>query len=185
MRTGVIGLAISSELSLDNRPVTRESFTIVCSNSAMYIQLDTFNPELAKCSREWVVSTLSMLAESAVSPAEAHSRGRWHGAKIFRPVKDLMRKSIIDDAERMASLLIRGVWVTECIVGTELYKTLYMSWKNKRVILGKKPIIDIHVEGNIGIYIDDIAEIRRGRSNSETDDMYKFRIPSQVYALYF
>jgi len=96
---------------------------------------------------------------------------------------DMMRKSILDDAERIAALLIRGFWVIECVGGAEIHKTLFMSWRKKRIMIGKKPIMEVPVDGNKGFQIDDISEVRRGRTNPVLDAHFHFRIPEQTMTI--
>jgi len=163
VRVGLSAFIIDKHLPRDKRPLARYSFSVISHKLVMNLQLVPNNSTLDErgFGRDWVASTLVLLAESNTSQEDANLRGRWLGGTVFRPVRDLLRKSVFDDSERCMALLIRGFWVIEIFHSYSIRKTLFMSWKKKRLIIGKKPLMDIDVDGNKGMQIADIAEIRR------------------------
>lgn len=162
-------------------PQADDCICIIGSGRTIYVQL-TDKLNYGK-TRDWILRVLPCLAESTLSPADATTRGRFKGFRLFRPIQDLMRASVKDDAELLSALLLKGVVVTEVFLGTEIVKTMYLSWKKRRIYIGRKPVLDIDFFGNKGFQVDDIAEIRRGRILPQIDKKFKFRSPDQVILL--
>jgi len=169
--------------SLNISPIPELSFSIIASKATLYCQLNDFF--VYGRTRDWIVRVFPALIETCLSQKECSSRGRFKGFRIFRPIKDLMRLSIKDDAELLSALLLKGLVITEVFQGVSITKTIYLSWKNRRINIGRKPVLDVDFMGNKGFQVDDISEIRRGRILPKYDEHDGMLDPEKVLNIFF
>jgi hypothetical protein len=132
------------------------------SKNAKPTSTDKIKPIVINKNIKWILRTMNCFVESNLSQAEVSLRGRYKGFRIFRPISDLIRSSVKDEAQHLSGLLVKGLLVCEVQSGLETNKTMYLSWKKRRIYLGRKPILDVELKENKGFQVEDIAEIRRG-----------------------
>lgn len=161
------------------KPIPALSFSIIASKAAIYCQM--IDPIVYGKTRDWIVRKFPCLVEKYLSQTDCSTRGRFKGFRICRPIKDLMRFSVKDDAELLAALLLKGLVIKEVFCGVEILKTIYLSWKHRRINLGRKPVFDVEFFGNKGMQIDDISEIRRGRILPKYDAAEGIIEPEKVF----
>ena len=142
----------------------------------------------------WIMRVFPSLIESTLSQQEASSRGRFKGytPAMKKQSQFLEFPSIKADAELCSALLVKGLRVDVWKCGKSSFegtqkeaqwesKIVYINWSRRRINVGDMPKFGILGDPitNKGFFVEDMAEIRRGRVLPEWDERFHFERPYQ------